>query len=263
MNPFIKFVFIIILICYSLVQAEEKLLIVAEDWPPFEFIENNEVVGIDIDIIRSIFNKINVPYEIQIVPWARAWKLIVNGVADISLTTSRKPERDPYVYYSNEDMWLSEYVFFVNQDNYDPNFNGYEDAQKKKLRIGIIRDNSYDPDFWKVFPHTPEGDYNAQLDAVRDPMINFLKLSKNRIDLYIMDKTVGLYIIKNNNFSEQITYYNNTLFAKGYPIAFSKKSSFPGLKDIADKFNYELILFKKSDEYQKIFNKWVGPHKKK
>ncbi len=38
----------------------KKLTVVGEDWPPFEFIKNGNPTGIDVDIIKYIFNKMGV-----------------------------------------------------------------------------------------------------------------------------------------------------------------------------------------------------------
>ena len=54
-----------------------------------------------------------------------------------------------------------------------------------------------------------------------------------------------------------ITYYETPLFSKGYPMPFSKKSSYPNIKTIAEKFDQELAIMKKNGEYKKIEAKWL------
>ncbi len=54
-------------------SADRKLLVVGEEWAPFEFVQDGKVVGIDVDIATLIFSKLGIPVEFKIQPWKRAW----------------------------------------------------------------------------------------------------------------------------------------------------------------------------------------------
>ncbi len=264
---------IIVCICsmilsINIVNAEKrKLIVVGEEFAPFEFIQNGKVVGIDIDITSTIFKKMNVPVEFKIIPWKRAWKNIETGDADAVLTTSRKEKRKPFLWYPEEDMWRSEFVFFVKKDRMLSDFKGYQTAIDKKLKVGIIKGNSYHPSFWEAFPYksgatTFQGDLadeqlNAQLDGARNFEMNIRKLVKRRFDIMPSDKIVGSYSAKMYGFGKEITYYNISLYSKGYPMPFAKKSSYPNLKEISVQFEKELKLLKKNGEYQQIIDRWL------
>jgi polar amino acid transport system substrate-binding protein len=255
-----KVLFIMVLVAFFATSSygqDRKILIVGEDWLPFEFLEENVAKGIDVDLATVIFKNLNVQFEVKILPWARAWKMIEDGDADACLSTSRKPEREPYLYYPNENMWVSEYVFFVRKDKFQEKFNGYQDAKAQNLKIGVVRGNSYNSDFWAAFPNVSDGVLNPQLEEVKDPDLNFKKLIKGRIDLYIIDKTIGRYTLSKVEFSDTITYYPKPLFSKGYPMAFAKKSSYPNIKELVDKFDAELLKLKQSGEYDLIMEKWL------
>lgn len=246
----------------NLVQAEDKkLLIVGEGFPPFEFTdESGNVVGIDIDIAKHIFAKLGVNCTFQIHPWARVWQMIQDGKADACLSTSKKPEREAYLYYPQEDMWKSEFVFFVRKENKKETFNGYEDAKKLNLKIGIIRGNSYHDSFWNAFPYqdAEKKVLNAQLDEAVDMEINLKKLAaRGRTDLYIVDRIVGLHGLKKLGLQDEVTYYDTVLFSKGYPMPFAKNSSYPDIQALCDKFSRELAEMKRSGEYDKILQKWL------
>ncbi|MCP4162179.1 MAG: amino acid ABC transporter substrate-binding protein [Deltaproteobacteria bacterium] len=121
---------LMILIINTHVRAERKLLIVAESWPPFEFVKGGEAVGIDVDIVKAIFSKMNIEFEIEFYPWKRAWFMVEKGQADAVFSTSRKEFRKPYLYYPKEDMWESNYVFFKNKDSNEVSID-YNHALKK------------------------------------------------------------------------------------------------------------------------------------
>jgi polar amino acid transport system substrate-binding protein len=248
-------------------SAEKKLIIVGEEFAPFEFIQDGKVVGIDIDIVKYIFSKMNIPVEFRIQPWKRAWYNVEAGKADAILSTSLKEKRKPYLLYPQENMWVSEYVFFVMKDQVQPNFTGYQTAIQQKLTIGIINGNSYHPSFWQAFPYRNgatnfQGDLvsvqlNEQLDGVNKFEQNLKKLARGRIDLVIADKTVGLYTAKLLGLHDQITYYDIALYSKPYPMPFVKESSYPDIEKIANRFDQELKALKQSGKYQSVFDKWL------
>ncbi len=229
----------------SAVHAE-KLLIVGEEYAPFEFTVDGNPVGIDVDLVGAIMQKLGVDYEIRILPWDKAWKMIEDGEAEATLSTSRKEKREPYVWYPAEDMWVSEFVFFVRADRKKAGFSGYADAGG--LKVGTVKGNSYNEAFW-----------NAKLTTVESLTLpeSFQKLDRGEVDLVITDKTLGKYTLIMHPAAHPIDYYNVTLFSKGYPMPFAKKSDYPGLKKIADDFEKELAKMKKSGEYDKILLKWL------
>lgn len=247
--------------------SERKLRVVGESFPPFEFVKDGKVVGIDIDIAKHIFSKMNIPVEFQIQPWKRAWSNVEKGKVDAVLTTSRKAYRKAFVWFPKEDMWKSEFVFFVNKKNVKAGFSGYKSAVRQKSKIGIISGNSYHSNFWEAFPYKDgstrfqekfsKTQLNAQLESISKAELNLKKLGKNRIDLTIMDKIVGTYSAKLLGLQNQITYYDHTLFSKGYPMPFVKNSSYPNLKEIAKQFEQELKKLKKTKKYQAILDKWL------
>ena len=267
-RPSSIFVFFCLLVANTNVySAEKKLIIVGEGFAPFEFTQDGKAVGIDIDIAKYIFNKMNIPVEFRIQPWKRAWYNIETGKADAILSTSLKEKRKPYLLYPQENMWVSEYVFFVMKDKVQPNFGGYETAIQQKLTIGIINGNSYHPSFWQAFPYE-NGATNFQVDLVslqlNDQLAgvnkfeqNLKKLVRGRIDLVIADKTVGLYTAKLLGLYDQITYYDIALYSKPYPMPFAKKSSYPNIEKIGNQFEQELKALKQSGKYQSFFDKWL------
>ncbi|MCP3923633.1 MAG: amino acid ABC transporter substrate-binding protein [Desulfobacterales bacterium] len=249
---------LIILITNINIRAEKKILIVAESFPPFEFVKDGDAFGVDVDIVKAIFSKMNIEFEIEFYPWKRAWFMVEKGQADAVFSTSRKEFRKPYLHYPKEDMWESNYVFFKKIGNNKEVSIGYNEALKKKYRVGVIHGHSYDKSFWDAYPNQSDGSLNSNLYAASSVDLNFRLLSMDRIDVFIVDRIVGSYVVKSKNLQNKIFSSNKVLFSKGYPMPFVKKSSYPNIKRISEVFEEHLIEFKKSKEYQKIISKWVN-----
>jgi len=267
MNKLIRF-FLLALSTISFNLNAETFTVVGEEFAPFEFKQDSKVVGIDVDIARHILTKLGIQPEFKIRPWKGAWSQVENGEVEAVFTTSRKTKREPFVIYPKEDMWVSDFVFFVKTDQKKNSFNGFTSAKSENLKIGIIPGNSYKDIFWQTFPYTNgstefQGDldsnstYNKQLSTAKDLAANLKKLAKGRVDLVIADRTVGQYTAKLNGLSEEISFYEKPLYGKGYPMPFVKNSKYPNLANIAEKFEAELTKMKANGEYQKIMDKWL------
>ena len=264
----IRYFFIIFFITATVsYSSQEELLIIGEEFIPFEFQKGKDVVGIDIDIITHVFNKLNIPFKVRILPWKRAWMMAERGLADAILSTSRKKEREPYLFYPKNNMWESEVVFFTSSKKFIFDFKGYETAVNENLKIGIVRGNSYNESFWKAFPYKDgttifkiknNGLLNNKLEEVFNIKLNLKKIAKGRIDLFPCDKIIGLHTAINLNLQNKITFYKKILYTKSYPMPFTKNSKYNDIENIAKKFDNELGIFKKTEQYKKIFQKWTN-----
>lgn len=246
----------IVTLLMSTLALGRELIVVGESFPPFEFKKDDKVVGIDVDIATSIFKKIGITPKFQITAWKRAWHMAEKGKADAILSTSRKEKRKPFLYYPKENMWISSSIFFSTKDDTVQKEITYEDAIAKKYKIGIIRGNSYHPSFWKAFPNRKDGVVHEQLSE-GSKIENLLRqLSVKRVDLVVADKIVGMYTAKSLGL-KNLTPSANVLYQKGYPMPFTRNSSYPDIQNVALKFEEELRKMKKTGEYQKILDKWL------
>jgi polar amino acid transport system substrate-binding protein len=248
------------------ISALSKLRVCTEQSPPFT--ESNrdtgDLKGIDVDIFKLIIDKLEINYKLEEMPWARCQLSMQAGIVDIALQISKNPDREKFLYYPETSVWDSEFVFFTNLETKKKyKINNYDDAKKEKLKIGVINENSYNPDFWKSFPWVdkPNQIYNPQLEPSVNVETNLKKLDLNIIQLYPQDKLVGIYT-KNKLHLKHITYYNSIIFKKPYYNAFSKVSKFSSEKynnifELIDKYNTELKKFKKTKNYNAIFDKYL------
>lgn len=246
--------------------SKQKLLIVGEEIPPFKFIENNKVTGIEIEVASHIFTKMGVDFEFMLCPWKRCWRMLKSGEADVGMTVSKKIQREEYAYFPVNHVWISKFHFLTNtetKEKYD--IKSVNDAIRWDLNIGIVNGNSYHELFWEKFPHQDQAkkNYHTLLKPVTTVEQNLLKLSKKRIDLFPISKEIGLHTAIKKLGLNNITYYDFEIFTKLYPNCFSKKSNYssekyPTIMLLMQAYDIELAKFKKSVEFQKIFDKYLG-----
>ena len=93
MNKIIRFLSTVLLISLaSEIYADEKLVIVGESWPPYYYVDEGKISGIDVDVAGHILSKLGVEYEFRIYPWKRCWHMLVYGKADVGISGNLKPE---------------------------------------------------------------------------------------------------------------------------------------------------------------------------
>jgi ABC-type amino acid transport substrate-binding protein len=226
---FKAFVFAASLLIIPYTYASDTIKIAGEEFVPYKYVDDDgKVKGIDADIARYLLDKLGVKYEIKIAPWERTWNALVTGDADIGLAVSNKLDRAQYVYFTQNSVWTTHFVFFTNEqtkEKYD--IQSFDDVKKYNLKIGIINGNSYSENFWEAFP-APDREkqkYHPLVEGASTLELNLRKVSANRIQLTPISVTSGWFTMKRFNIPN-VTYYDWVMFSKPYPTAFSKKSTF-------------------------------------
>ncbi len=72
---FLVMIAVAIFLCASLPARCEELIIVTEDYPPLNYIENEVLVGPSVEIVKAIQKDLNNKVDIAIMPWARGYTL--------------------------------------------------------------------------------------------------------------------------------------------------------------------------------------------
>jgi polar amino acid transport system substrate-binding protein len=226
-------------------RPARPLVFVCEDWPPFEYVKDDRMQGINVDLVGRIMSSLRLAYEIRHYPWSRAWMMAERGQADAVLSVSYHPDREKVLYYTDgqraatgdghlpaDYLWLSRYGFFVKSRNGDnARFLSYESIIESNALVGLNKGYSYAPGF-------PVDRFNAR--QYYDTEAGFLGLIQDEIDVYPMDMTVGHHTLKQMGLDKSVTCLPQVLFSKAYLCPFVRKSDYPGLEGIMYEFYHQL-----------------------
>jgi len=58
--------------------AEEELLVMTEQFPPFNFQEGNTIKGLSTRIVRKLLERAHLNFKLEMVPWKRAYNTTLN-----------------------------------------------------------------------------------------------------------------------------------------------------------------------------------------
>ena len=65
-----------------------------EEWPPYNFIRDNKLVGVSTDILKAVCADTELKCDMQLVPWTRAYKTVLETPDTMIYTISRIPLRE-------------------------------------------------------------------------------------------------------------------------------------------------------------------------
>ena len=159
--------------------SSDFIEVVTEELKPLNYTEDGLIKGSATTIVRKVLNKADVPYQIRVYPWARAYLRAENFKNILIYTMNRSPEREPLFKWigpvTPQKDSLSRYStsLFKLRDNTDVVAESLQDA--KKYRVAVVRkDTNYD--FL-----TSQGFSNLTLISTRAQSIKMLL--QGRVDL--------------------------------------------------------------------------------
>lgn len=213
-------------------RNENELVMVTEaGFAPYEYYENGEIVGVDIDIAKEIASYLGKELIIKDVAFDSIINEVKTGKADFGAAgISYTSDRAKNVDFSIEYTVSKQVVVVSNNSNISlNNLDGYKIA----VQLGSVGD-TYVTNNFKSSEIVRQKKYLA---AIED-----LKASK--VDVVVMDELPAKEMVKNN---EGIKILDGTLTEESYGIAVKK-----GNVELLNSINTVLEKLKnegKIDEY--------------
>lgn len=135
------------------------------------------------EIITEAYNRMGYRVEIQFYPWARALALGEHGAVDGLVGVWHSKERERWFLFSNP-LPGNEIILMKVKGKGPERFTTMEAL--KPFRIGTVRGYANPPGFDTA---------GLQVEEVTDDLQNLRKLYHHRIDLVLIDKGVGRYLV--------------------------------------------------------------------
>lgn len=79
-------------------------------WPPYTFVQNNDVIGYDVDVLDEILRPAGISFTVEMPPWRRCLFSTESGEYQIALSASYSQERD--------DTYLLTDYYYTLQPSY-------------------------------------------------------------------------------------------------------------------------------------------------
>ena len=226
------------------VQKAGKLVIATSpDFPPFEALDNNEVVGIEIDLLNLICADLGVTLDIQqidfdsVLPGVQTGKYDV-GVSGISVT----PEREKNVLFTNP-YCLAAQAIVVPEGSA---ITGKADLDGKTVSVqtGTTAESYCMSSGYTV------NSYAANSDAQ-------LALTTGKVDAWVIDDLTAADMVKvyNAEHDDQLVILSDAMTTEPYAFALAK-----GSEDLVDAINASLDKLIADGTVASLFEKYAAPY---
>ena len=209
------------------------------EFEPFEYKENGNIVGFDVDIANYIAKDINKTLKIDDMSFDSVLAAIPSGKADMGIAAmSVKPERKANMDFS--DPYFTAYQVMIVKDG--SVIKTGEDLKGKK--IGVQQGTTGDTYVSDTYKDATITRYNKGSEAVLD-------LKNGKIDAVVIDDYPAKKYAQTN---AGVKVIDTPLTDKEeYAIAVKK-----GNTELLNKINAALAKMKSSGEYTKTFDKYFA-----
>lgn len=200
-------------ICLFLVSGcsfkdDNKLVLVTEaGFAPYEFYQDGEIVGVDIDIAKEIAKELGKELVVKDVSFDFLINEVKSGKADfaaagISITDERKKQVD-----FTDEYTVSNQVVVVKQDS---SITSFDEISNKKIavQLGTVADLYVSDNY----PDATLVQHKKYLSAVED-------VKADKVDCLIMDELPAKEIVKANS---ELKIMDGVLFQDRYGMIVKK-----------------------------------------
>ena len=223
----------------------QPLQVVTEEYPPYNYSEDGEVVGFCTDVVKEILKRAKVEYTIHSYPWADSYKMAQTETNVLIYSIGRNVEREPLFKWVDV-IARTEVYFYKLKSRVDIKIKTFDDI--KKYKIGAVQD-----DFraqWLI-----KQGIKDQLALVPDDRQNMRNLFARKIDIFPIGEFVAYNIAHQEGraFNDlEKTMYIKDMSADLY-MAFSNQT--PDV--MVEKCKKALFEIKKDGTYEKIKSKYA------
>lgn len=208
------------------------------EFPPYEYHDGGEIVGIDVEVAEAIAAKLGMTLEIEDIAFDSIIPEIQSGKADIGLAgMTVSEERLQNVDFSDTYAKASQ-VIIVNEDS---EIATPDDLKGKYIGVQLGTTGDLYASDYEADGSTVER-YNKGFEAVQ-------AMTQGKIDAVVIDEEPAKVFVEE---TEGIKILDEALTVEEYAIAVKK-----GNTELLDKVNGALAELKDSGELQAIVDKYI------
>ncbi len=228
----------------NVIAHDFKLEIITEDWAPYNYVEDNIVIGFSVEIVQAIMEELGEKHEIKVYPGARGEMMLDSMPNIMNFSLLRTPERE------TKYKWIGpiseEAIYFYKRKDDPREFKTLDDIKRVKTitvpHKGLVK--SY-----------VDAQGITNINALTTREAQFLHLFMGRADLSINASQIGVayYLKKLNKPPDALVRTQVKLLEFPLYIACSK-----GIPDrVIKKWQRALDKIKSSGRYKQIYNKYL------
>jgi polar amino acid transport system substrate-binding protein len=198
--------------------AADKLHVVTEVWEPYNYMEGDKPVGLSTDLVLAALKRANIEYELEVLPWKRAYAQALSEPNTAIFTVTRTPAREGTFKWVGPLYPQKEY-FYKLKRRADLQVKTIEDL--KAYQVGVLNGGSTQETLMaKGFEN------GVNLSPVTNASQNIIKLFLDRIDFTIGSDAKFVFQLRNTPQYKFAELEKSLLLsdAGGYYLALNKQT---------------------------------------
>ncbi|BBB27441.1 polar amino acid transport system substrate-binding protein [Amphritea japonica ATCC BAA-1530] len=227
-------------------MAEVKHVeIFAIDYPPYTIVDDqNNLSGIDIEVVKASFAKVGIKVKFSTAPWERIRKNLEHGYIAGYTSCARRPAREAYILFSDKVSEANQVALMAN-DTDDSQLTKLTDLSQYK--VNAIEAWAMQKELAsKEIPHSKTQDMDSGIRSVlfRD------------IDVFYIGELTALYRVRQLGLQDKIKTKRFTdKESVSFYLCLSK--TYPGNTLLLEQFNTGLEHIKTSGELDEIYDRYL------
>lgn len=210
----LRFYALLLALSFTPSSFAQKLIIYTDNWAPYNFEDNGELVGISTEIIQVAMSSAGIDYEIKMRPWARAYKTVTRTPNTALFTIQRSEKREPLFKWAGPIVDSDIYLYKLKSRT-DIELRQFSDL--RRFQTGVLNKGAVYQYLVSRGLNTP----NLHVHSRADNHLNLL--FAGRVDLIPGDEIDLKYQLKNGQFDHQELEKAFLLYPGRYHIAFNKE----------------------------------------
>jgi len=224
-------------------MVEKKIIqLVADPYPPYQYVEGNNVQGIDHDVIQAAFREHGIETQTRLFAWDDCVQMMETGKADGLFQIQPTAERARTFHFSA--LLRTAQTFFLRNSKNPIDLSNMKTAADvlEKHSLATVGGYSYDPAIDEL--SGPNRVFVADQEAL------LTGLAQRKFDLALMDRGVAVFLCRKLGIKE-VGKVVGLEYQRQLHVAFQK-----GLGEIVDLFNSGLKRLEKKGVRRRIYQKY-------
>ncbi|WDE12852.1 substrate-binding periplasmic protein [Thalassomonas haliotis] len=227
----------------SFSEPFKNLYYTTENYPPFNYLEQDKLTGISIEILNQVWQELGVPRQnIDVLPWARAFYELQQNNHQVLFAVTKTQKREPMFKWACPISTVQ--VALVTLKSRNIMINDLRELEQ--YHIGTVRYDAGE----HILRH--ELKLAANISSNVSIQSNLVLLEKNRIQLFTYDSYALPNMLKQYG-------YNPDNYEIVYPLK-TTTACFAFNKAVDDKlvqtFQQALSKVISNDNYSRLYNKY-------
>ncbi|WP_301663450.1 transporter substrate-binding domain-containing protein [Methanoculleus frigidifontis] len=234
-------------------EVSEDLVLVTEDYPPYNYVENGTAQGIAVDLLLEAFRETGGTIsaeDIRVLPWSDAYRAALSQNNTVLFATVRLPERENLFKWAGP-LGSERQVIFADPGS---SIEIAEPGDLTKYRIGVVQDDAAASELLAL------GVNPSNLVSAKDVPALIALMQEGAIDLWCYGDLAG------RHFTREVTgdagYFEvvSTLDTRDLYYAFNKDTP----DSVVETFQAALDTLRHEPDatgvtaYQRIVYRYIG-----